>query len=296
MIHKMNVAVINETQFNPNKNTGLCYNILVNNNPIIKNKFPSGELNITFQEDYSKAKSVQVVGNIYNSDDLISLFITVKSLRAINADMTIHALVPYMPYSRSGDARKGEACLGGMVPDMLSLAGVDRIATYDLHQEVETCKFTTYLDNIELHELIVTSPRFNDLIQKEYTHILCPDKGAVERARKVAAVYEQKTTIKPKVVYCSKKRNGSNVKIYVPREKFNGRVKHILFVDDMIDSGSTAREAIHEVHKHHPVSVDALVTHGVLSKGAQPLSIFDRVFLKSLNPSVLSLPNNVTMF
>lgn len=114
-----------------------------------------------------------------------------------------------------------------------------------------------------------------DLVRDNaYDFILCPDRGAYDRANEAAT----RLGIK-RVLTCEKKRDFETGKLSgfkVP----NTQGGYGLLVDDICDGGGTFA-GIAETYANGPTEppvLDLFVTHGIFSKGLAPLSGFINIY------------------
>jgi ribose-phosphate pyrophosphokinase len=98
--------------------------------------------------------------------------------------------------------------------------------------------------------------------------LVSPDAGATKKTLKVAQHYEGL-----KVINCDKIRDtmtGEITGTYV-NWGFSMKEMRLLIVDDICDGGMTFIKIAEAVQKFKPKSIDLYVTHGIFSKGLEPL-------------------------
>ena len=142
---------------------------------------------------------------------------------------------------------------------MLVSVGVDRVLTVDLHAEQIQGFFTCPVDNVYASPVLnddITASKFKDVV------VVSPDIGGVVRARAIAKQLDDAD-----LAIIDKRRPKAGVS-----EVMNiiGDIedRHCILVDDIVDSGGTLCNAAVALMNNGALSVDAYVTHGVLSGGA----------------------------
>ena len=193
------------------------------------------------------------------NDNLMELLVTLDALRRGSA-RRVTAVVPYFGYARQ-DRKSGPRTpiSAKLVANLITSAGADRVLTMDLHADQIQGFFDIPTDNL------FAAPVLTDDIKKKYPNgqlvIVSPDVGGVVRARAVARRLDADLAI------IDKRRERAGVS-----EVMNiiGDVedRHCIMVDDIVDSGGTLCNAAQALIDKGALSVDAYVTHGVLSGGA----------------------------
>ncbi|MNC39629.1 Ribose-phosphate pyrophosphokinase [compost metagenome] len=142
-----------------------------------------------------------------------------------------------------------------VVADMLTVVGIDRVLTVDLHADQIQGFFDMPVDNIYGSPVLVDDiedQRFENLM------IVSPDIGGVVRARAVAK------SLGVDLAIIDKRRPKAN----------QSEVMHIIgdvegrtciLVDDMVDTAGTLCHAATALKKHGAAKVYAYCTHPVLS-------------------------------
>jgi ribose-phosphate pyrophosphokinase len=193
------------------------------------------------------------------NDNLMELLVTLDALRRGSA-RRITAVIPYYGYARQ-DRKSGPRTpiSAKLVANLITSAGADRVLTIDLHADQIQGFFDIPTDN--LFSAPVLTDDIHNRYGDEHLVVVSPDVGGVVRARAVAKRLEADLAI------IDKRRERAGVS-----EVMNiiGDVKgrRCIMVDDIVDSGGTLCNAAQALMDQGAVSVDAYVTHGVLSGGA----------------------------
>ncbi|WP_226886769.1 ribose-phosphate pyrophosphokinase, partial [Nisaea nitritireducens] len=193
------------------------------------------------------------------NDNLMELLVTLDALKRSSA-RRITAVIPYYGYARQ-DRKSGSRTpiSAKLVANLITSAGADRVVTMDLHAGQIQGFFDIPTDNL------FAAPVFHKDITERYGDeeitIVSPDVGGVVRARALAKPLNADLAI------IDKRRERAGVS-----EVMNiiGDVKdrRCILVDDIVDSGGTLCNAAEALMASGAVSVDAYITHGVLSGGA----------------------------
>jgi len=194
-------------------------------------KFSDGEISAEINENV-RGKDVFIIQPTCapTNDNLMELVVMADAFRRSSATR-ITAVIPYFGYARQ-DRRPRSARVAisaKVVADMLTVVGIDRVLTVDLHADQIQGFFDVPVDNI------YGSPVLTDDIQDqrfENLMIVSPDIGGVVRARAVAK------SLGVDLAIIDKRREKANV----------SEVMHIIgdvegrtcvLVDDMVDTAGT---------------------------------------------------------
>ena len=193
------------------------------------------------------------------NDNVMELLVALDALRRGSA-RRITAVLPYYGYARQ-DRKSGPRTpiSAKLLANLITSAGADRVLTIDLHAGQIQGFFDIPTDNL------FAAPVFIEDIRTRYDGaelmIVSPDVGGVVRARSLARRLDADLAI------IDKRRPKAGVS-----EVMNiiGDVdkRHCIMVDDIVDSGGTLCNAAAALIDAGAISVDAYVTHGVLSGGA----------------------------
>ncbi|MFT3742637.1 MAG: ribose-phosphate pyrophosphokinase [Gammaproteobacteria bacterium] len=191
------------------------------------------------------------------NDHIMELLAMADALRRSSA-ASITAVVPYFGYGRQ-DRRVRSARVpitAKVVADMMSIVGIDRIITVDLHADQIQGFFYIPVDNIYATPILLP-----DIRQKNYPQpvIVSPDVGGVVRARATA-----KQLNDCELAIIDKRRPKPNqAEIMNIIGETEGR--NCIIVDDMVDTGGTLCQAAKALKDRGAVTVSAYCTHPVLS-------------------------------
>ena len=193
------------------------------------------------------------------NDHLMELLIMTDALVRASA-RRITAVVPYFGYARQDRKTDGRTPISAkLVANLITVAGINRVVTVDLHSAPIQGFFDCPTDNL------FAQPEMADDILKKYGKkdliVISPDVGGVVRARALAKRLEVDLAIVDK----RREKAGESEVMNIIGD-VEGR--KCILVDDMTDSGGTLINAADALLKKGATEVAAYVTHGVLSNGA----------------------------
>jgi ribose-phosphate pyrophosphokinase len=171
----------------------------------------------------------------------------------------IIAVIPYFGWARQDRKDKPRVSIGAkLIADMLSVAGVDRVITMDLHADQIQGFFNIPVDHLYASTIFI--PYIKSLRLKNLV-IASPDVGGSKRA----GSYSKHLGVP--MVICHKTREKANV---VGEMTIIGEVygKDVIICDDMADTAGTLCKAAELMISKGARSVRAIVSHGVMSGDA----------------------------
>ena len=220
--------------------------------------FSDGEFSVSFEESIRGQYIYLVQSTFPNSDNLMELLLMIDAAQRASAYKVI-AVIPYYGWARQDRKDKPRVSIGAkLIADMLSVAGVDRIITMDLHADQIQGFFNIPVDHLYGSTIFV--PYIKSLKLKNLV-IASPDVGGTKRAGSYAKHLEVP------MVLGHKTREKANV---VGEMRIIGDVmgKDVIIVDDMADTAGTLCKAANLIMENGANSVRAIVSHGVMSGDA----------------------------
>ncbi len=193
------------------------------------------------------------------NDNIMELLVCLDALRRGSA-RRVTAVLPYYGYARQ-DRKSGPRTpiSAKLLANLITSAGADRVLTIDLHAAQIQGFFDIPADNL------YSAPVFKSDISARYKSedlvVVSPDVGGVIRARAIASRIEADLAIIDK----RRPRAGISEVMNIIGDVAG---RHCIMVDDIVDSGGTLCNAAQALMNAGAVSVDAYVTHGVLTGGA----------------------------
>ncbi|MGZ5065570.1 MAG: ribose-phosphate pyrophosphokinase [Usitatibacter sp.] len=242
---------------NPRLAQRVAKNLSVQLGKATVSRFSDGEVMVELLENV-RGKDVFVLQSTCapTNDTLMELMIMVDALRRASA-ARITAAIPFFGYARQ-DRRPRSARVAisaKVVANMLTVAGVHRMLTMDLHADQIQGFFDIPVDNVYATPILL-----GDLWKHGYKNlvVVSPDVGGVVRARAIAKQLDSDLAI------IDKRRPRPNVaKVMNIIGDVNGRT--CVIMDDMVDTANTLCEAARALKEQGAVRVVAYCTHPVLS-------------------------------
>ncbi len=220
--------------------------------------FADGEFAVSYEESI-RGKNVFLVQSTFpNSDNLMELLLMVDAAKRASAN-SIVAVMPYFGWARQDRKDKPRVSIGAkLVADLLSVAGVSRIITMDLHADQIQGFFDIPVDH--LYASMVFIPYINSL-KLDNLVIATPDVGGSKRA----SAYSKCLGVP--LVLCHKTRAKANV---VDTMQIIGDVKdkNVILVDDIVDTAGTISKAADLMMQNGAKSVRAIASHCIMSGNA----------------------------
>lgn len=220
--------------------------------------FSDGEFSVSYEESIRGQYIYLIQSTFPNSDNLMELLLMIDAAKRASAYKVI-AVIPYFGWARQDRKDKPRVSIGAkLIADMLSVAGVDRVITMDLHADQIQGFFNIPVDHLYASTIFV--PYIKSLKLKNLV-IASPDVGGSKRA----GSYSKYLGVP--MVICYKTREKANV---IGEMTIIGEVygKDVVITDDMVDTAGTLCKAADLMMSKGARSVRALVSHGVMSGAA----------------------------
>lgn len=223
-------------------------------------QYADGEFQPSYEQTIRGGIVCIVQSTIPPTDNLFELLMMVDAAKRASADKII-AVIPYYGFARQDRKDKPHVPIASkLIADMLTVAGVNRIITMDLHADQIQGFFNIPLDHMFGSSLFMPYIRSLE-IPGDDLMFASPDMGGSKRAGMYAK------TMNNSFVICYKHRNKPNE---VGEMRLIGDVKdkHVILLDDIIDTGGTICKAANLIKESGAKSVRAMITHPVLSGNA----------------------------
>ena len=199
---------------------------------------------------------IQSTSNPAN-DNLMELMVMCDALRRSSAHR-ITAVMPYFGYARPDRRSKARTPISAkLVANLLTVAGVARVLTMDLHAAQIQGFFDVPVDNLYAAPVFALDIRANFRNLAEIT-VVSPDVGGVARARELAERINADLAIVDK-------RRGAPGEIASMTVIGDVQDRVCIIVDDIADTAGTLVKAADLLKSHGAKEVHAYITHGVLS-------------------------------
>ena len=238
--------------------------------------FADGEFAVSYEESIRGAHVFLVQSTFPNSDNLMELLLMIDAAKRASAKSVV-AVIPYFGWARQDRKDKPRVSIGAkLVADLLSVAGIDRLITMDLHADQIQGFFNIPVDH--LYASAVFLPYIQSLKLDELV-IATPDVGGSKRASTFSKY------LGVPLVLCNKSREKANE---VASMQIIGDVKgkNVVLIDDIVDTAGTITKAANIMLEAGANSVRAIASHCVMSDPAsfrvQESGLTEMVFTDSI--------------
>ena len=224
--------------------------------------FADGEFSVSYEESIRGEYVYLVQSTFPNSDNLMELLLMVDAAKRASAYKII-AVIPYFGWARQDRKDRPRVSIGAkLIADLLSVAGIDRLITMDLHADQIQGFFNVPVDHLYASSIFVNHIR--DTMDLNNLVIATPDVGGSKRAGSYSK------HLRLPLVLCHKSREKANE---VSEMKIIGDVggKDVLILDDIVDTAGTLTQAADLMIQAGAKSVCAMVSHAVMSEPASEL-------------------------
>lgn len=237
-------------------------------------RFSDGEIRVTIDES-ARGNDVNIIQPTCapTNDNLMELLIILDAFRRASVD-EINVVIPYFGYARQDKKVKPrEPITSALVADLIQTAGATRVMVVDIHAEQIQGFFRIPVDHLYAGPVIVDYYEQAGYIERDDIAIVSPDVSGVARAKNLAEA------LNAPIAIIAKRRPDANV---VDIMEVIGDVegKHCVMIDDMADTMNTLIAGAEALIQRGAVSVEAAVTHPVLSNGA--VERFDKSCVRKL--------------
>ena len=225
-------------------------------------RFSDGEFQPSFEETVRGDIVFIVQSTFPPADNLMELLLLVDAAKRASAK-TIVAVMPYFGLARQDRKDKPRVSIGSkLVANLLTAAGVDRIVTMDLHADQIQGFFEVPVDHLFASTIFL--PHIKNMGLKDPV-VAAPDTGGTKRANAYAKFLNCDLAISYKQRKVANKVENMTV---------IGDVvdKNVILIDDIIDTAGTLTKAADIMVDMGAKSVNAFITHPVLSGPA-----YDRI-------------------
>ena len=218
--------------------------------------FADGEILVEIGESV-RGKDVFIVQSTSNpvTENLMEILVLADALKRASAK-EVTAIMPYFGYARQDrKAKPRQPITSRLVADLLTVAGVTRVVTIDLHAAQIQGFFDIPVDEMQALPLICKYFKNKNI---EDLCIVSPDHGGATRARKMAELLDCPIAI------IDKRRPKPNIaEVMGIIGDVSG--KNCILIDDMIDTAGTIVAGASVLKEKGAKDVYIACTHGVLS-------------------------------
>jgi len=208
------------------------------------------------------------------NDNLMELLIMIDALHRASAGR-ITAVIPYYAYARSDKKDQPRIPITAkLIANLLTVAGANRVVTFDLHAEQIQGFFDIPVDHLSMLPIFLSY--FKSLNLKNCV-VVAPDTGGTQRARMLGK------GLNTNIAIGDKRRIGNRGKLELLNIVGEVEDKNTIIIDDIIDSGNSVIKMADALKREGAKKVYCACTHAVLSGNA-----VDRIEKSSIHELVVT--------
>lgn len=220
-----------------------------------------------------RGKDVYLIGTMLSpftnpkytvNDNIQELELLVHAAKQSSVD-SLTLVIPYLPYARQ-DRRGDERAPVSIAKLMRGLErmGIREFITMDMHTSQVQLAVDTPIAHLYAIPLIAMhyQQQREYLVTPEDYLVFAPDAGAFKRTVRLAELLDIGFAVGSKI----RPGPGRVSEKYLIAGELEG--KHVIVLDDMIDTAGTIIRCVEEVRKRNPKSVSLAATHAIFSTPA----------------------------
>lgn len=254
----------------------ICASLDCNLGDLSITRFADGEFEVCFEESIRGVDVFLIQSTFPNADNLMELLLMIDAAKRASA-RTINAVIPYFGWARQDRKSKPRVSIAAkLVADILSVAGIDRVITMDLHADQEQGFFNVPVDHLYASSVMLP---YIESLNLENLVIAAPDVGGSKRASSYSKY------LNCPMVLCNKSRKKANE---VDSMQIIGDVfdANVVLVDDIVDTAGTITKAANLMKENGARSVRAIASHCIMSGPAnervENSALLEMVFTDSI--------------
>jgi ribose-phosphate pyrophosphokinase len=246
-------------------------------------RFADGEIFVRIDENVRGQDVFIVQPTNPPAENLVELLLLIDAAKRASA-ARVSAVIPYYGYARQDRKDQPRVAISAkLVANLITTAGAERVLGIDFHQHQLQGFFDIPVDHLYASPVFVQHYR-----QKQLKNlvVVAPDVGGAKMARSFAKRLDASLAI------IDKRRPSANIAEVV---NVVGEVgdRDCLIVDDLIDTGGTASEAIMALKKLGAKGVYVCASHALLSPPAVDRLTASKVTEVAVTNTVLLPPAKV---
>ena len=220
-------------------------------------RFSDGELSVAFKENIRNEDVFIVQSTNPPSDNIWELLLILDAAKRASAKSVV-AVIPYFGYGRQDRKDRPRVPISArMFLDVMSSVGVNRIVSMDLHSSQIQGFANVPFDHLYSRIALLSKLKKMNLDESSGV-VLAPDVGSAKMSQAYAK------TLGVSFALIDKRRPKANEAV-VANLVGDLDNKHVLIIDDMIDTAGTICNAAATAMGNGALSVNAVATHPVLS-------------------------------
>lgn len=231
--------------------------------PIEIVKFADGESKPELGENV-RGRTVIIIQSTYatpeSATDNFMMVTTIADAAKRASAKEIILVAPYHGFSRQERKDKPRTPITAkLIARFLETAGINRLITMDLHADAIQGFYEIPVDN--LYASYVFEQEIQKILKKD-SLFASPDIGGTKRVGAYSEYFDRDFII------CYKRRKKPNQIDEIIKIVGNPKGKHIILIDDIIDTAGTICRESEVLHEKGAKSITVFASHGVLSGNA----------------------------
>ncbi len=235
--------------------------------------FSDGEIYVAYQESIRGSDLFIIQSTPAPGDHWMELLLMIDAAKRASA-ARVTAVIPYFGYARQERKDQPRVSIAAkLVANMLTVAGVDRVLTMDLHAAPIQGFFDVPVDHLYASAVFADYFARFDLSNLV---VVAPDVGAIKMAR----AYAKRLGADLAVIDKRRPRQNEATVMNIIGE-VEGR--NVLLIDDIIDTAGTLTNAANALREAGALEIMAACTHALLSGPA-----YDRIEASALSRVIVT--------
>ncbi|ARA93220.1 ribose-phosphate pyrophosphokinase [Rhodothermaceae bacterium RA] len=235
--------------------------------------FSDGEIYVAYQESIRGSDLFIIQSTPAPGDHWMELLLMIDAAKRASA-ARVTAVIPYFGYARQERKDQPRVSIAAkLVANMLTVAGVDRVLTMDLHAAPIQGFFDVPVDHLYASAVFADYFARFDLSNLV---VVAPDVGAIKMAR----AYAKRLGADLAVIDKRRPRQNEALVMNIIGE-VEGR--NVLLIDDIIDTAGTLTNAANALREAGALEIMAACTHALLSGPA-----YDRIESSALSRVIVT--------
>ena len=239
-------------------------------------RFPAGERSVKIVDpmEIRRYQNFRVHCDFQGSDDLIDMLLLVNAVRNVDPYTKLWLQIPYLPFARQDRVMtEGEPFALQVAVQLINSCNFSQVEVWDPHSDVLAGMFAPGVLKVVPQEYFVKL--YN--LPKVDSYLVSPDAGALKK------IYKSAKTLGIEVIQANKNRNpatGEIINTHISSHPGVTPYSTFIIIDDICDGGRTFIDLALAIKSMYNDSNKLIlsVTHGIFSKGLEPLECFDKIY------------------
>ncbi len=235
----------------------ICQELGMELGPLTIRTFSDGEIWVKYEENIRNEEVFIVQSTNPPAGNIIELMLLLDAARRASA-RSVTAVIPYYGYARQDRKDRPRVPISArLFLDTFETVGASRIITMDLHSPQIQGFVNIPFDHL-YSRLVLLERLKREQLTFENGVVLSPDMGSARMGQAYARYLDLGFAL------IDKRRPAPN-RVEVVHLVGNLQDRHVLIIDDMVDTAGTLVGAAESAKEHGALSVTAVATHGLFS-------------------------------